>query len=331
MENRYEFIMKMIEAKRTYNYLYGPVPSRRFGRSLGVDLTPFKTCSFDCVFCQLGRTLQKTLVRKEYIPLDAVLDEIKSWMKTDGDADYVTLSGSGEPTLHSGFGKVLQLLRQNLIPSVLLTNGSMLMLPEVREAAFYADIVKVSLSAWDQHSFGWINRPHPQLNYNEIVEGIKTFRSQYSGKLWMEIFMMLGMNSTADKVKKIAAQIKEIKPDRVHLNTVVRPPAEDYAAAVEQTNLASLANMFDPPAEVIAEFNANSQEHITATEDSILSLLLRRPCTTDQIAGVYGMHTTEISKYLGDLMRKGQIREKRKKGAVYYIAARMQNIKHVQA
>lgn len=309
-----------------YKYLYGPVPSRRFGRSLGVDLMPFKTCSFDCVFCQLGRTPQKTLARKEYVPVDEVLEELRSWLATDGDADYITLSGSGEPTLNADFGKVLQFLKGRPISSVLLTNGSMLMLPEVREAAADADIVKASFNAWDQCSFEWINRPHPQLKFSDLKNGLKMFRAQFAGKLWIEVFIMMGINSSSENVKKIAAHIKEIGPDHVHLNTVVRPPAEEFAAAIQQPQMASLASLFDPPAEVIAEFNVSSEKHILATEDSILAMLQRRPCTTAQIVGVSGLYIMEVSKYLGDLMRNGRIQEKRKKGDVYYAAARPENI-----
>ena len=137
-----------------YKYLFGPVPSRRFGRSLGVDLTPYKTCSQDCVYCQLGRTTRKTVLRKEYAPLHAVLEEISDWLSADGEADYITLSRSGEPTLHVLFGDVIEFIRLNSrIPSVLLTNGSLFHLPEVRHAASCADIVKISLSAWDQPSY----------------------------------------------------------------------------------------------------------------------------------------------------------------------------------
>ena len=179
-----------------YHYLFGPVPSRRFGRSLGVDLTPRKTCTLDCVFCQLGRTTDKTMTRKEYVPVDAVLAELAAWIKENGKADYITLSGSGEPTLHSGFGEVLQFIRSHSsIPAVLLTNGTLLHLPEVQEAACHAHIVKVSLSAWDQASFGWVNRPHPELSFHQVVEGQKAFRARFKGQLWLEVFLVAGMNS----------------------------------------------------------------------------------------------------------------------------------------
>jgi len=126
-----------------YRHLFGPVPSRRLGRSLGVDLTPFKTCTLDCIFCQLGHTTNKTLDRKEYVPVVAVEAELETWIKEGGKADYITLSGSGEPTLHTRFGEVLQFVRdQTAIPTALLSNGTLFWLPEVREAARHADIVK---------------------------------------------------------------------------------------------------------------------------------------------------------------------------------------------
>ncbi len=196
-----------------YKYLFGPVPSRRFGRSLGVDLTPYKTCSLDCVFCQLGRTTKKTVHRQEYVPTEASWPNWESGLKTDGQADYITLSGSGEPTLHSRFGEVLEFIRaKTTIPAVLLTNGTMLQFPEVREAAATANVVKVSLSAWDQASYGWVNRPHPQLQFDQLVKGQKDFRAQFKGQLWMEVFLVAGMNSMPADVSKIADHGKKDRP-----------------------------------------------------------------------------------------------------------------------
>ncbi len=304
---------------KTYRHLFGPVPSRRFGRSLGVDLTPFKTCSFDCVFCQLGRTKKKTLLRKEYVPIDDVLAEIKTWLETDGAADYITLSGSGEPTLHTGFGKVFDFLKNTTIPSVLLTNCSTMTLPEVRESASNADIVKISLSAWDTHSFEWVNRPHPELQFSKILEGMKKFGKRFNGKLWIEVFLLLGMNSMPEQVKKIAAQVNEIKPDCVHLNTVVRPPAEDFASALSKERLESLTGLFDPPAEIIAEFNAGQAKNVQVNEETILAMLKRRPCTIEQIADIFNMHINEMSKYLGSLMKTSHVRTVSDKTSVYYV------------
>ena len=307
--------------EKKYCHLFGPVPSRRFGRSLGVDLTPYKTCNLDCIFCQLGRTTNKTIDREEYVLIADVLDELKDWLRTNGNADYITLSGSGEPTLHSRFGEVLEFIHANSeIPAVLLSNGTMFHLPEVRAAAACADIVKVSLSAWDQESCGLVNRPHPQIRFDHLIQGQKAFRSQFSGQLWMEVFLVRGINSTPSDVRKIAVLAKEIGPDRIQLNTSVRPPAEDFAAALSREQMETLTHLFHPTAEIIAEFNTIHAKNIQANQDTILSLLRRRPCIAKDIADVFDMHLNEVSKYLGKLIRTNQIRSDLKNGTVYYSA-----------
>jgi len=329
MKSGFSLISREI-MKTNYQYLFGPVASRRFGQSLGVDLIPHKTCSLDCVFCQLGRTQKKTVTRKEYVPIEAVLAEIGDWLETDGKADYVTLSGSGEPTLHSRFGQVLELIREkSTIPAVLLTNGTMLHLPGVRDAATRADVVKVSLSAWDQASYEWVNRPYTQLQFDQVLEGHKTFRREFKGQLWLEVMLLNGINSMIVNVRKIAALAKEIDPDRIQLNTVVRPPAEDFAAALPIERMKELIHLFEPPAEIILEIKINFTKELQASEDNILAMLQRRPCTMKQIEQTFGMHINEISKYLGNLMQKNCIRTYHKNKDVYYLAVTRENINKV--
>jgi len=306
---------------QTYRYLFGPVPSRRFGRSLGVDLTPRKTCTLDCVFCQLGRTTDKTMTRKAYVSMEAVLAELGVWIKENGKADYITLSGSGEPTLHSGFGEVLQFIRSHSsIPTVLLTNGTLLHLSEVQEAACHAHIVKVSLSAWNQASFGWVHRPHPGLSFDRVIEGQKAFRARFKGQMWLEVFLVAGMNSLPSDVAKIAALAKEIRPERIHLNTAVRPPSEDFVVPVSRERLESLTSLFCPKAEVIAEFEAKQRVEVQAAQEEIYSMLQRRPCTAQDIAETFSMHPNELSKYLGKLLRDKRIRAQVRNTLLYYVA-----------
>jgi len=302
-------------------YLFGPVPSRRFGRSLGVDLTPYKTCSLDCVFCQLGRTTNKTVTREEYVETDAVNTELDEWLKRDGHADYITLAGSGEPTLHSCFGEILEHIRnKSIIPAVLLTNGTMLQFQEVRDAAACANIVKISLSAWDQASYGWVNRPHRQLQFDQLIEGQKAFRAQFKGQLWLEVFLVGGINSIPADVRKIAAFAKEINPDRIQLNTAVRPPAEEFAAALSRERMEKLIHLFSPAAEIITEFEIKDADPVQVSQEEIFSILKRLPCTANQMAEIFGMHLNEVSKYLGNLMRTGQINMEFRKTSVYYAA-----------
>ncbi len=302
-----------------YKYLFGPVPSRRLGRSLGVDLTPFKTCSFDCIFCQLGRTTNKTVQRKEYVPVKAVISELDEWLKMGDSADYITLSGSGEPTLNSEFGRVIDFVRSvTTIPVALLTNGSLLSDPEVCAQAAQANVVKVSLSAWDQFSFEHINRPHPDIEFKRLIEGLWLLRSQFKGQIWMEVFLVWGTNTTTKDISRIAELVKAVGPDKVQLNTAVRPPCEEYAYAVPEQQMAGLAKCFDPPAEVIAEYSSDTSAKVRANEEDILEMLERRPCTIDQICKVFGLHRNEASKYLGKLVRTGSARERRKEGDIYY-------------
>lgn len=301
-----------------YRYLFGPVPSRRFGRSLGIDLVPHKTCSFDCVFCQLGRTKHKTLTRKVYHPTNDVIHEVRHWLRTDGEADYLTLSGSGEPTLHAAFGRVLAALRDAPIPSALLTNGSLLKNPQVREAAALADVVKISLSAWDQRSFDWVNRPHPKIAFNPLVDGLRRFRDMYTGRLWLEVFLLSGINAMQRDVEKIARLVRDLAPERIHLNTVARPPAEDFAAAVPTPILETLAERFDPPAQIAHETDTHRAIKAVFDDADILSMLKRRPCTIKQIETAFGLHVNEVAKILGRLMRHQRIRADLRNHQVYY-------------
>ena len=317
----------MKQQKRNYKYLFGPVPSRRLGRSLGVDLTPLKTCSQDCVFCQLGRTTKTTVIRQEYVPLEEVLEELGEWLNRNGKADHITLSGSGEPTLHSRFGEVLRFVRENSsIRAVLLTNGSLMDLPEVRKAASHAHIVKVSLSAWDQASYGWVNRPHPDLDFKHLIEGQKAFRDEFKGQMWIEVFLVAGMNSIPSDVAKIAAVADLLRPDRIHLNTAVRPPAEDFVAPLSRERLISLCHLFRPTAEAIAEFKAEGQIEMQAHQEEIVSLLQRRPCKAEEIAKTFGLHLNEVFKYLVMLTKEGRIRAEGSAGALYYTALRGEGI-----
>jgi wyosine [tRNA(Phe)-imidazoG37] synthetase (radical SAM superfamily) len=306
---------------KTYNHLFGPVPSRRFGQSLGVDLTPYKTCSFDCVFCQLGHTVNKTLHRRNYVPTDAVLAELDAWFGADGKADYITLSGAGEPTLHSQFGEVIKYIRKNgSIPAALLTNGTLLYLPEVRQAACEANVVKISLSVWDQTSYEQVNRPHPHLRFDPLIEGQKAFRAQFKGQLWLEVFLIRGINSRPDQVRKIAALAEKIAPDKIHLNTAVRPSSENFVTPLSKEALSALAPLFQPGAQVTAEFATEHLKHVQANQETILTMLQRRPCTANQIAQGFDMHLNTVSKYLGKLMRTHQIRSERRNTDMYYVA-----------
>jgi len=306
-------------SKTSYRHLFGPVPSRRFGRSLGIDLTPFKTCSFDCIFCQLGRTTNKTAIAAEYVPAQKVLTELADWLKNDGAADFISLAGSGEPTLNSFFGQIIDVVhRECKIPVALLTNGTQLIHDDVRLQAAKADVIKLSLSAWDQQSLDVMNRPVDGVKFSELIKGMQDLRQICNNQIWLEVFLAWGINTAPDDVRKIAQLAASIAPDKIQLNTAVRPPCEDFARPVPKEQLLRLAELFQPKADPIAEFSSDHSSQVQATEADVLVTLQRRPCTLGQLCAVFGLHRNEASKYIGKLLRTGQIVEQRKASEWYY-------------
>lgn len=316
-----------------YRHLFGPVPSRRLGWSLGVDLVLPKTCTLDCVFCQLGRTTTRTTERREYVPVSSVVEEVEDWLGRGGEADSITIAGSGEPTLHERFGEITDRIRERTeMPVTLLTNGTLLCLPEVREAARRAHRVKVTLCAWNDDLFARIHRPAPGVTFDLLVEGGRRLREEIEGEIWLEVFVLRGINDTPDDARRIAEIARTIRPDRVHLNTCVRPPSERFAEAVPDDVLEALGAFFDPKGEVAHRSFPTRSEDPDATvrasvrttmedrEGAILDILRRRPGTAAQLGAALRLHPNEISKYLGRLVRGGRIREERRADDVFFSA-----------
>lgn len=310
-------------AMSSYQYLFGPVPSRRFGRSLGVDLVPHKTCSLNCVFCEVGRSTEITLRRAEYVPTRDVLAELDDWLKTDGDADYITLAGSGEPTLHTHCGEILDHLRNHTpIATAVLTNGTLLVEPAVRLSLASAGVVKTTLSAWDPASYERIHRPHPDATFERLLEGTRRFRREYTGQLWLEVVLLAGLNDRPEDVRRIAALAKEIGPDRIHLNTAVRPPAEASAEPVVAETLAGLVGLFTPAAELAVNFRRCGEPKDAVSARQILDLLDRRPCTAQQIADAFAVGVVSVAPLLDDLLKAGRVRTEQRGAEVFFAGVR---------
>ena len=235
------------------HYVFGPVPSRRLGRSLGVDLVPYKTCSFDCIYCQLGGTTRKTLKRRLWVPVNAVLQQLESYLPSK--PDYITLGGSGEPTLHSQIGELIARIKTLTdIPVAVLTNGSLFWQKEVRNQILAADLVLPSLDAGNEETFFAINRPHMDLKLDKIIQGLVDLRRDFRGAYWLEVLLVEGINSQPPALDNLIACIKHIEPDRIQINTAIRPPAETALVGMSRSKLAELALRFGPHAEVIADF-----------------------------------------------------------------------------
>jgi len=298
--------------------IFGPVPSRRLGRSLGVDLVPFKTCTYDCIYCQLGRTTHKTVERREWVPLDDVLAELKDKLATR--PDYITLSGSGEPTLYSRLDELIGGIRSlTEAPIAVLTNGSLLWQEEVRHQLKDAHRVIPSLDAGDDRMFRAVNRPHDSISFDRMLEGLIAFREEYDGENWLEVFLLAGHTAIESEVGKIVDCVRRIQPDRVQLNTATRPTAEDYAMMVDRTKMADLAARFDPSAEVIADYRGvHAQSDFQAGQHNVLEMIQRRPCSLEDIANGLGMHRNEAIKYIEELDARGLIEKRFSGGKRFY-------------
>ena len=304
----------------TLRYVFGPVPSRRLGRSLGVDLVPFKTCTHDCVYCQLGRTTNRTVQCAEYAPTDVVIEQLRVALGGSDRPDSVTLAGSGEPTLHSRVGEVIAAIKRLTdAPVTVLTNGSLLDWPEVRQACALADRVVPSLDAGSEEAFQRINRPAPGLTLAQHVDGLAAFRDEYGGQLWLEIMLVDGVNDSDPEIAGMRALVDRIRPDRVQLNTVIRPPAEDAAQPVSPARMAEIAAAFGPLAEVIADYQAGqAASDATRQREDVLAALERRPCTLGDVAAGLGIHRNEAIKHLTHLLNGGLIARVRRGEDEYY-------------
>lgn len=302
-------------------HVFGPVPSRRLGRSLGVDLVPFKVCTYDCIYCQLGRTTCKTTERKEWVPLNEVCASLRDTLDTK--PDFITLSGSGEPTLFSRPGELIRSIKDLTdVPVAVLTNGSLLSVPEVRAGLLEADLVVPSLDAGNERLFRIVNRPHEDIAFDRMVEGLIAFRQEYGGRYWLEVLLLGGITAVPTEVERIAEIARRIGPDRVHLNTATRPPAEKSALAVQKAELQRLAAAFGGTATVVADYPATAQQgEFAARREDVLNLLRRRPCTVDDVAGGLGLHRNEAIKYVEELSSEGWIEASTSADRVYYKAA----------
>jgi wyosine [tRNA(Phe)-imidazoG37] synthetase (radical SAM superfamily) len=315
-------------------YLYGPVPSRRLGRSYGIDIVPFKICTLDCVYCQLGRTTEKTMERKDYAPVDSILAELKTALAENVEADFITIAGSGEPTLHAHLGQLIDGIKEITNISVaVLTNGTLLFRPDVRADCIKADVIMPSLDAGDEKTFAKINRPFRGITIENMISGLCQLREEYSGQLWLEVFFIEHVNTGAEQIASIKEAIGRIRPDKVHVNTAVRPTAEPGIRRLDARQLEDIAASLGPNCEVIADFSMTSdgtsppdrtRETISLRDKAesqtmaLLSMLKRRPCSLNDICAALGIKHNEALKHITTLQQRGLIRTETRNGNLFF-------------
>lgn len=293
-----------------YRHLFGPVPSRRLGVSLGVDLIPFKTCTLNCIYCECGKTTNCTVERKEYVPLKEVFEELKDYLDKKPQLDYITFSGSGEPTLHSGIDQVIGFLKDNYprYRICLLTNGTLLNDRRLREQIKGVDLIIPSLDAATESCFQRINRPQRDLRCARVIEGLISLRREYRGEIRLEIFIAPGINDTPEELAAIKAAVEKIKPNRIQLGTLDRPGTEEWLEAADYQSMREISAYLGG-AEIIGTFEPGPR--ISCFEDShsrqIMQILLRRPCTVSDLQVLLNLRPAEIHKYIRPLLARGKV------------------------
>jgi wyosine [tRNA(Phe)-imidazoG37] synthetase (radical SAM superfamily) len=306
-----------------YKYIFGPVPSRRLGMSLGVDLVPHKVCSLDCVYCECGKTTKLTTDRMEYILYDNVTAELNHFIENNPAPDYITFSGSGEPTLNSRIGDVLEFIKKLKpdIPVAVLTNGTLFNDKQVRSEIMNADVVLPSLDAASQDVFEKINSPDHKLKIEEYIDGIVTFRNEYKGKIWLEVLIIPGYNDSESELALLKNAFARIKPDSIQVNTLDRPGTVENLRSATRAELERVVDFWDMDiVEIIsaAPDRKNIKSYREDIETAILETIFRRPCTVDDLVKILGRHINEVNKYLDVLEAEGKIEHVRQERGVFY-------------
>jgi len=306
-----------------YNTLFGPVPSRRLGISLGVDLVPMKTCTLNCIYCECGKTSHLTLERKEYVSFEAVKKELAHYLAHHARPDYITFSGSGEPTLNSKIGDVIRFLKDRVpdVPVAVLTNSTLFSRKQVRSDIKHAVVVIPSLDAVTEKIFNKINRPSPHLHVDTIIDGLIRFRKEYRGKIWLEVFIIPGMNDTTAELNALKLVIGKIKPDQVHLNTLDRPGSVSTLRTATREELERVLNVFQMEnAAIVAD--PPEQKALFAyrkdTAAAILGTIARRPCTSKDLSEILGLQVKEVDTYLKSLEADEKIKVVKQKRGLFY-------------
>ena len=306
-----------------YKYLFGPVPSRRLGISLGVDLVPKKVCSLDCVYCEVGKTTKLTLERMEYIKIHKIKNELTEYFSAQPNPDYITFSGSGEPTLNIYIGEILQFIKENKpgIPVAVLTNGTLLFDKNVREALLQADVVLPSLDAATEEVFQKINRPAKTLHIDKYIQGLVDFRREFKGEIWLEIFVLPGFNDAENELEALQKVLQKIKPDIVQLNTLDRPGTVPNLRAATREELQRVIDFWPfNQVQIIAASAERKkiQSYRTDTANAIIETIARRPCTLDDLTKILGLHIHEINKYLDVLEAAKKIETVEQERGIFY-------------
>ncbi|PMP85158.1 MAG: radical SAM protein [Thermodesulfobium narugense] len=302
-------------------FLFGPVPSRRLGLSLGINIIPHKVCNFNCVYCEVGRTTNLINDRRSFYNPDEIEKDFRENYKKMGRFDFVTFSGSGEPTLNKDIGRLIKYVKSfNVAKIAVLTNGSLLNLTDVQEDLMDADVIIPSLDAANQESFRKINRPHVSLKIDEIINGIKEFRDKFKGEVWLEVLFVKSLNDSQKDIEDLKRAVKFINPHKFQIGTIDRPPAEENIKKLTNEELMQVySELKDLNAELIKPFSEKNMDFHEFLELSIAKMVSIRPCSKEELMSVFGADDEDITRILNRLLKEGKISQRVYEGKAFIV------------
>ncbi|MFO7999907.1 MAG: radical SAM protein [Marinilabilia sp.] len=306
-----------------HQFIFGPVPSRRLGMSLGVDLVPRKVCSLDCVYCEVGTTTKLTTKRLEYVPFEKVVKELDEFLEHNVEPDFITFSGFGEPMLNSRAGDILKYIKTHYshLQVAVLTNGTLFSDPRVRAELMFADVVLPSLDAATDKTFQKLNRPEKNLTVEKHIQGLVDFRKEFKGKIWLEILILPGYNDNHRDIEELSKAVNKIGPDRLQLNTLDRPGSIEGIRPATYSELEAISQkMLFKNCEIVAAspVREKTKAYREDTEQTILETIARRPCTIQDMREILGLHVNEINKYLDVLEADGKVTTEMGERGIFY-------------
>jgi len=289
-------------------YVYGPVPSRRLGISLGISPIPKKTCNYSCIYCQLGRTDHMTNTRQMFFSVEEIMAEFDQILREKIHFDVVTIVGEGEPTLYLGLGELIDEIKKRTDkPVAVITNGALLYDSQLQSELGRADIVLPTMDAYDEESLKRINRPHGSLKFKDIKRGLEEFSEKYQGQLWIEIMLMKDVNDDDESLGKYAEMLKRIKYDKLYLNTPVRPPAESEVSIVDHEKMDHAAELLGG---ISIDLLSSEGFHSEIADDhaAILSIIKRHPMNQFEIEGFLASRgRSDIDRFLDELRQDEKV------------------------
>jgi len=306
-------------------YMFGPVSSRRLGQSLGVDLLPPKSCSWNCVYCQLGKTRKFVTERQEFFPREDILEEIRQAIAANKELDWITFVGSGETMLYKGIGWLIgEVKKLTTTPVAVITNGSLLYLPEVREELFMADAVLPSLNAGSEALHKQIDRPAAGLTFRQHVEGLAAFRREYKGRLWIEVMLLGGINDSDEALHELAAVIKEINPDMVHLVLPTRPAPEQEVRLPSEERIEEVIAILSTVAPVVHPVKGTMElRNAPDMLQAVTAIVSRHPVQQRElqkaIADCFPGENDKISAVMQDMLATGRFKLVEHEGEPYWV------------